>query len=223
MLLTALTALLAACEPDSQAAAPQPRPVRTVTVTKSEAGQPVTLTGRIEAEDEVTLGFRVPGRVLENTVRVGDRLTAGQRIARLEPQNETNALRTAQANLVAAQAQLTQAQNHFDRQDTLLQQGWTTRAIHDQADKQLQTARAQVDAAQAQTKAAHDQVSFTELVADAPGVITDGRAARRRGRAGRPDDRQACAQGRARCGVRCARAIAQVGAARSGNYRKPHR
>ncbi len=173
VLLTALTALLAACEPDSQAAAPQPRPVRTVTVTKSEAGQPVTLTGRIEAEDEVTLGFRVPGRVLENTVRVGDRLTAGQRIARLEPQNETNALRTAQANLVAAQAQLTQAQNHFDRQDILLQQGWTTRAIHDQADKQLQTARAQVDAAQAQTKAAHDQVSFTELVADAPGVITD--------------------------------------------------
>lgn len=173
MLLTALAALLAACEPDSQAAAPQPRPVRTVTVTKSEAGQPVTLTGRIEAEDEVTLGFRVPGRVLENTVRVGDRLTAGQRIARLEPQNETNALRTAQANLVAAQAQLTQAQNHFDRQDILLQQGWTTRAIHDQADKQLQTARAQVDAAQAQTKAAHDQVSFTELVADAPGVITE--------------------------------------------------
>ena len=173
ILLTALAAPLAACEPDSQAAAPQPRPVRTVTVTKSEAGQPVTLTGRIEAEDEVTLGFRVPGRVLENTMRVGDRLTAGQRIARLEPQNETNALRTAQANLVAAQAQLTQAQNHFDRQDTLLQQGWTTRAIHDQADKQLQTARAQVDAAQAQTKAAHDQVSFTELVADAPGVITE--------------------------------------------------
>jgi membrane fusion protein, multidrug efflux system len=173
ILLTVLAGLLAACEPDSQAAAPQPRPVRTVTVTKSEAGQPVTLTGRIEAEDEVTLGFRIPGRVLENSMRVGDRLTAGQRIARLEPQNETNALRTAQANLVAAQAQLTQAQNHFDRQDTLLQQGWTTRAIHDQADKQLQTARAQVDAAQAQTKAAHDQVSFTELVADAPGVITE--------------------------------------------------
>jgi RND family efflux transporter MFP subunit len=173
ILPTALAALLAACEPDSQAAVPQARPVRTFTVAKSEAGQPITLTGRIEAEDEVTLGFRLPGRLLENGMRVGDRLTAGQLIARLEPQNEMNALRAAQANLVAAQAQLTQAQNHFDRQDTLLQQGWTTRAIHDQADKQLQTARAQVDAAQAQTKTAHDQVSFTELVADAPGVITE--------------------------------------------------
>ena len=174
ILLTALAGLLAACEPDSKAAAvPQARPVRTFTVTKSEAGQPVTLTGRIEAEDEVTLGFRLPGRLLENGMRVGDRLTAGKLIARLEPQNEMNALRAAQANLVAAQAQLTQAQNHFDRQDTLLQQGWTTRAIHDQAEKALQTARAQVDAAQAQTKSAHDQVSFTELVADAPGVITE--------------------------------------------------
>jgi RND family efflux transporter MFP subunit len=172
-MLTALAALLAACQPDSEAAAPLARPVRTVTIAKSEAGQPVTLTGRIEAEDEVTLGFRVPGRLLENGMRVGDRLTAGQMIARLEPQNEMNALRAAQANLAAAQARLTQAQNHFDRQDTLLQQGWTTRAIHDQAEKELQTAAAQVDAAQAQTKAAHDQVSFTELVADAPGVITE--------------------------------------------------
>jgi hypothetical protein len=32
-----------------------------------------------------------------------------------------NQLRSAEANLAAAQAQLSQAQNHFERQDTLLQ------------------------------------------------------------------------------------------------------
>ena len=52
----ALSALLAGCRPDSEAAAPQVRPVRTVTVEKHEAGSPVTLTGRIEAKDEVALG-----------------------------------------------------------------------------------------------------------------------------------------------------------------------
>ena len=36
----------------------------------------------------------------------------------------------------------------------------------------MQTAQAQVDAAEAQLKAAHDQVGFTELKADAPGVVT---------------------------------------------------
>ena len=77
-------------------------------------------------------------------------------VARLESQNELNALRTAQANLGAAQGQLTQARNHFERQDTLLKQGWTTRANHDQATQALQTAQSQVDAAEAQLKAAHD-------------------------------------------------------------------
>ena len=61
-------------------------------------------------------------------------------------------MRSAQAALAAAQAALTQATNHFERQDTLLRQGWTTRANHDQAQKAMDTAQAQVDAAQAQLK-----------------------------------------------------------------------
>ena len=146
--------------------------MRTVTVEKREAGVPITLTGRIEAEDEVALAFRIAGRLLENDRKLGDRVEPGQLVARLESQNERNALRTAQANLAAAQGQLTQARNHFERQDTLLKQGWTTRANHDQAKQAQQTAQSQVDAAEAQLKAAHDLVSFTELKADAPGVVT---------------------------------------------------
>ena len=133
---------------------------------------PITLTGRIEAEDEVALAFRISGRLLENGGKLGDRVQPGQVVARLESQNELNALRTAQANLAAAQGQLTQARNHFERQDTLLKQGWTTRAKYDQAKQALQTAQSQVDAAEAQLKTAHDLVSFTELKADAPGVMT---------------------------------------------------
>src|SRR5262249_14957154 len=51
-----------ACQPEVKTAAPEPRPVRTVTVEKHEAGTPITLTGRIEAEDEVALAFRISGR-----------------------------------------------------------------------------------------------------------------------------------------------------------------
>jgi len=168
-----LSGLLVGCRPESEAATPQVRPVRTVTIEKHEAGSPVTLTGRIEAKDEVALGFRISGRLLENKAKLGDRVKPGEMIARLEPQNELNQLRSAEANLAAAQAQLTQAQNHFERQDTLLKQGWTTRAIWDQAKKAQQTAQAQVDSAEAQLKAAHDLVSFTQLEPDAPGVVTE--------------------------------------------------
>ena len=108
------------------------RPVRTVTVDKREAGEPISLTGRIEAEDEVSLAFRISGRMIENDGKLGDRVEAGQVIARLEPQNELNALRTAQANLrragpADAGAQPLRSSGHAAAQ------GWTTRANHDQA------------------------------------------------------------------------------------------
>jgi membrane fusion protein, multidrug efflux system len=172
-ILAVLTLFAASgCSPQTDTAAPQSRPVRTATVEQRAAGAAITVTGRIEAEDEVALAFRIAGRVLENDRKLGDRVEAGQVVARLESQNERNALRAAQANLIASQGQLTQARNHFERQDTLLKQGWTTRANHDQAKQALQTAESQVDAAEAQVKSAYDQVSFTELKADAPGVVT---------------------------------------------------
>jgi multidrug efflux pump subunit AcrA (membrane-fusion protein) len=133
--LVAATAalVLAACRPEAEPMMLGARPVRTVVAEQNEAGTPITLTGRIEAEDEVSLAFRISGRILESDLKLGDNVQAGQLIARLESQNELNTLRTAKANLAAAQGQLTQARNHFERQDALLRQGWTTRANHDQA------------------------------------------------------------------------------------------
>src|SRR5262245_58038468 len=164
--------LLAACRPEAEPMLLGVRPVRTVVAERQEAGTAISLTGRIEAEDEVSLAFRISGRILQSDVKLGDRVKAGEVVARLESQNELNTLRTSKANLRAAQGQLRQARNHFERQDALLKQGWTTRANHDQATQAWQTAQAQVDAAEAQLKTAQDLLSFTELRADAPGVLT---------------------------------------------------
>ena len=43
----------------------------------------------------------------------------------------------------------------------------------DQAERDLRTAEANVESSKAQLEAAHDQVSFTELKADAEGVVTE--------------------------------------------------
>lgn len=171
-MIPAFAALLTACQKEADTAVPEARPVRTATVEKRVGGVPLTFTGRIEAEDEVALAFRISGRLLKSDGKLGDRVQAGQVIAILESQNELNALRQAQAGLAAAQGQLVQARNHFERQQTLLEQGWTTRANFDAATQAQQTAQSQVDAAEAQLRVAHDLVSFTELKADAPGVIT---------------------------------------------------
>jgi RND family efflux transporter MFP subunit len=172
LLLAALPSLLVGCSREEEKVEPEIRPVRALKVQRRDAGIPVSLTGRIAAEDEVSLAFRISGRMIKMDANVGDRLSPGQVIAQLDPVNEQNALRTAQANLTAAQGQLTQARNHFERQETLLAQGWTTRANFDVATQAQQTAQSQVDAAEAQLRTAHDLVSFTELKADAPGTIT---------------------------------------------------
>lgn len=172
MLISALGLLLAACEREADSATPEIRPVRAVTVEQRQSGVPVILTGRIEAEDEAAFGFRIAGRIINNDLNRGDRVEPGQVVARLESQNEKNALRTARANHTAALAQLTQSRNQFERQDELLKQGWTTRANHDQAVQAFQSAQSRVDDAEAQLKTAYDLVSFTELKADASGIVT---------------------------------------------------
>lgn len=167
----ALAFALAACEP---AAPPPPdvRPVRAVTVEKTAPGETMRLTGQIRAQDEVNLAFRLDGRMLERLVNVGDRVKAGQVVARLDPAPMKNALRSAEAAAAAAQAQLTQARNTFERQNTLLAQGFTTRAAFDQAQQALQSAQSQVDATQAQMSNARDQLGYAELTATGEGAVT---------------------------------------------------
>lgn len=162
---------LAACDKKPPSAA-QVRPVRTVTVQRVADGETVSLTGQVRAKDDVSLAFRIDGRVIERPVNVGDVLKPGQLVARLDPKDQQNALRSAQANLSAAEAVLTQARLTFGRQQELLKGGWTPPAKFDEAQQTLLTAQAEVDAAQAKVRLAQDQLGYTALFADAAGAVT---------------------------------------------------
>ena len=105
LIMTLVGIVLTACKPDAKVEAPEIRPVRTVTATKGEAGEIVVLTGHVQAQDEPALAFRIGGRMIERPVTVGDRVEAGQVLAKLDPENELNTLRSAEAALVAAQGQ----------------------------------------------------------------------------------------------------------------------
>ncbi len=168
----ALVLMLCGCKQEVAKEAPPPRPVRAVVVEKGGLGQSIVLTGQIQAEKEVALAFRIGGRIIERSVDAGDSVKADKVVAKLDPQNELNSLRSANAALSAAKARLEQDTNHFDRQETLLQQGWTTRANFDQAQQAMRTAQAQVDDARAQVEIAEDRVSYTQLKAGLNGTIT---------------------------------------------------
>ncbi|WP_245276313.1 efflux RND transporter periplasmic adaptor subunit [Methylocapsa aurea] len=173
ILLPAFAPLLAGCDKaETEAKAPEPRPVRTVTTEKSEIGELVVLTGQIQAENEAALAFRIGGRIIERLVGVGDHVEPDQVLAKLDPQNELNALRSARAALSAAKAQLAQARNTFKRQETLLARGFTTKVLFDQAQQELRTTQSRVDDAKSQLEIAEDRVSYTQLKANAAGTVT---------------------------------------------------
>lgn len=168
----ALLALLGACGEAEAPAPPEVRPVRVLTVEQRAGGDAVSLTGTVQAQMEVDLAFRIDGRMTERLLGVGDHVEPGQLVARLDPENEENALRAARADLAGAMGQLVEARNNYERQSTLLQDGWTTRVRYDEARQTLETAQSRADAAQAQLSIAESRLSDTELYADSAGTVT---------------------------------------------------
>jgi membrane fusion protein, multidrug efflux system len=150
----------------------QARPVRTVTVERGAEGETVSLTGQVQAKDHVSLAFRLDGRMTERPAHVGDVVTAGQVVARLDPQIQQNTLRSAQANLSSAEARLTEARLTFERHEKLLKSGATSRDRYDQAEQTMRSAQGQADSARAQVGNAQENLGYTVLSADAPGQVT---------------------------------------------------
>ncbi|TJW44386.1 MAG: efflux RND transporter periplasmic adaptor subunit [Mesorhizobium sp.] len=164
--------LLAGCQRQEAAAKKLPIMVRTETVAIADYAPRTSLTGVIAARTLNNLSFRVGGRVAERLVEIGQHVDKDAVLARIDPQEQESDLRSAQADLEAAQAQVTQAAAAFQRQKTLLLQGYTTRRDFDAADQTLKVAQGSVDAAQSALANAKENLSFTELRAGAAGIIT---------------------------------------------------
>jgi RND family efflux transporter MFP subunit len=172
LLLLVTTALfLSGCTEEASESKPTIRPVRTIIVTHAPTDQTVSLTGAIQAQEQVNLAFRIGGRMIERTASVGARIEPGQVVARLESQDAENNLRTAEADLAAAQSSLTTAESAEARQKDLLDKGVATRATYEQALQQLEAAKSQFKSADARLKAARDNLGYTELSADVAGVV----------------------------------------------------
>jgi len=161
--------LLGACDKPQPAA--EIRPVRTVTAAAGSEGEPVSLTGHIRARTEESLAFRIDGRMIARHVEVGQVVQPNDLIAELDPQPQRDALQEAQARLAAAEATLHEASNNMDRKQTLLNQGWSTKTDYDAAERAFNTDTAQLDVAKAQLHEAQDHFGYSELRADAPGVV----------------------------------------------------
>ena len=148
------------------------RPVRTVKVEHKIAGKSLSLTGEILAKNEIDLAFRTDGKLIERLVSVGDTVTSGQTIARIDTQDAEDNFTSAKSNLSAAQAALAQAISNEARQKILLSKGVIANAKYEDATTQLQSAQAKVEGATASLNQAQNRLEYTNLQVDISGIIT---------------------------------------------------
>ena len=110
--LLALVALLLAALIGRDVFFPPAQKAAALTTTTVQTGtvrQAVSGTGTVEPAGQVNVGFRTAGVLAEVDARPGDKVSAGQVIARVDPSSQNTALEQAQANLATAQANLASA------------------------------------------------------------------------------------------------------------------
>jgi RND family efflux transporter MFP subunit len=178
--------------------APEPPIVMVATVVPA-GGEVDRYTGVVAPRIESALSFRVPGKMTQRLVEVGQAVRAGQVLARLDPADLALGAATAAAQSAASRGQAAAAQRQVaaieaeawrsraeeQRLRSLLKPGFVSRqryeeslARADAAAAQLAAAKAEADAARSQTAAlgaaagqAANQARYGTLTADADGVI----------------------------------------------------
>jgi multidrug efflux system membrane fusion protein len=176
LLLAVITVVaLSACDRKT-AAAPAPRPVVAVAAVADGGAMQASLPAQIEARYSTPLSFRVGGKIIERRVRLGDTVTAGEIVARLDPADNTKNAASARAQLDAAQHQLDYAEQQLVRDREQAKENLISRMQLEQTQNAYATALAQRDQAQAQASLAADQLKYTTLIADKAGVITSEQA-----------------------------------------------
>ena len=167
-----LLLLLAGCEANTAPATQTERPVQIQRVTFENGGASREFVGVVRARYETDLGFRVAGKIVARVVNVGDRVRAGDVVARLDAQDLKLQVESAEAELAAATSNLAQAAADLERYTTLRARGYASvadfdrkKAANDEAEGRLKRARRSLDLAR-------NQLGYAELKADADGVIT---------------------------------------------------
>jgi HlyD family secretion protein len=129
--------------------------------------------GRLEA-DEIDIDTKFPGRIAELDAEIGDMVTAGKVVARMDTRDLQESLKKAQAQVQQAQRAIEEANANLEQQRTqqtlaaqelertqgLLKEGFATRELFDQRQQAL-------DGANAGLRAATEKVAEAERAREA--------------------------------------------------------
>ncbi len=157
----ALGVLLGCSEPE-----PVPevvRPVLAMQVLHAGALDDRWFPGRAKATREANVAFEVAGRLVERPVQVGDRVEAGQLLARLDPRDFLNSLNQARAARTRAAA-------FRDRVVAAARSGAVSRQEVTDAGAELEAANAEVEI---RAKALQDSELFAPFAGTVSAILVE--------------------------------------------------
>jgi membrane fusion protein, multidrug efflux system len=169
-LLLAATALMG-CREESAGEPAATRALEVMAVTSTQESQSIVLSGSIAAQAESNLSFRTAGRIIEQLADVGSHVRQGDVLARIDAELQQADVESARAEVEASDAQVAQASAAFARARDLLRRGVGTQRDFDLAEQNLKVAEANAAKVAAQLASSLETLTYTELKADADGLI----------------------------------------------------
>jgi membrane fusion protein, multidrug efflux system len=135
----------------------QPMTVEVGTISRASIADLITVVGNLIGEATVSVAPRAAGRVESVSVRLGDRVTRGQQIARIEDFEIKEQVKQADAALAVSEATIRQreadlklAETNVERSRNLFQRQLLPKQTLDDNESRYQSALASVDLARAQ-------------------------------------------------------------------------
>jgi RND family efflux transporter MFP subunit len=165
-------AAVGACKDEAKVEPEIARPVKVAIVGEQARGRALIYSGVVRPRIESDLGFRVPGKIVERTVNVGDPVKVDQAIARLDDTDLVLAENSARAAVAAARSRREVASDNLDRGKALLPKAIITQAAYDTRRNEFDAAVSALDAAEAQLRQASNAVGYAALKADKAGIVT---------------------------------------------------
>jgi len=118
--------------------------VQTTVIRYGSAGEPVSLSGQVQAQNQANLAFRIGGRLVDRRVSVGDAVSPGQLVARIESQDAKNASSSAEADLASAQSDTRSGAQQRGPLSSLVSRDVIPRQQYEDAQRQLAAAQSRL-------------------------------------------------------------------------------
>ena len=149
-----------------------PRPALVIQVQANPDADRNAYSGEVRARHEADLAFRIAGKVVARQGEVGNKVKAGDILARLDPADASLNTEAARSQLAASTTEFTYATAELERYRSLLERKFVSQAVFDGKLNAFNAAQARHQQARAQSVLAENQAGYAILRADRAGVIT---------------------------------------------------